>query len=199
MPQHSPLQLLHAEYAQLHLDGLPTRSEDQRRSLTYYLSELALGPEHRPGAGRDDVTRWTRNTLTLQRFVDREKRMPRENNRLPPGSFSVEERTLVSKVRADRRLFATGRLCSYQRRRLMCIAGFSFRPLDDRFETNLEEYRRFTTAYRRAPSLRAGDRVEARLAGWAARQRLSYRAGTLPPHRCDALNGLGFWTWGAQK
>lgn len=120
----------------------------------------------------------------------------RENRRLPAGAISAEEKELTGRVRAQRKAFAAGRLCSYQVRRLLCIPGFSFQPLEDRWQANYEEYRRFTVIHWAAPRLRSPDKSERRLAGWAAKARMAFRAGTLPQSRIESLDRLEFWSWG---
>jgi hypothetical protein len=138
---------LHAEYAQLQLQPPSAFTDDHDRSVRYYAAELAFGEQ----SGQDEAGAWIRDLFTLEAFVDREGRMPRENSRLPPGVIETEEKMLTGFVRSQRRLFAAGWLCSYQVRRLLGVPGFSFHPLEDRWDAQLEEYLRFTDTRREAP------------------------------------------------
>jgi hypothetical protein len=176
---------LHAEYAQLQLQlqNQPPSAftDDFGRSVRYYAAELAFGE----ASGQDEAGAWIRDLFTLEAFVGREGRMPRENSRLPPGVIETDEKMLTGFVRSQRRLFGAGRLCSYQVRRLLCVPGFSFHPLEDLWDEHLEEYRRFTDTRREAPKLRSDDPLERRLAAWGAKARLHYRRGTLSKRRVD--------------
>ena len=164
MSEPTPLEELHTEYAQLQLQPPAALTAETRRSLTYYLTELATGDPASRGVVLDEAGAWVRDVFALEEFVGREGRMPRENRRLPPGEISTEEKTLAGFVWSQRRSFAAGRLCSYQMRRLLCIPAFSFHPLEDLWDAHLEAYLRFTNTRRDAPKLRSDDPLERRLA-----------------------------------
>ena len=193
MSEPTPVELLQAEYAQLLLRQPATLTGDQKRSLVYYKADVS--PQ---GVESAEVTAWLRNVTALEVFVQREGRMPRENRRLPPGAISVEEKKLGYRVRAQRRAFAAGRLCSYQERRLLYVPGFTYHPLEDLWWAHFEAYRLYTVVHQDAPKLRSQNKLEVGLAGWAAKTRMAYRAGTLEQWKRDALDGLDFWSWGAQ-
>lgn len=198
MPAPTPVEALHAEYAPLLFQQPSLLTDDQRRSLEFYAGDLvAVARFRHEDDPEGDVAVWIRKTLALEVFVRRVGRMPRENRRLPAGAISAEENVLVAHVRSQRRLFAVGRLCSYQQGRLQCIGGFSFHPLDDLWRANVEAYGTFTNDRRRAPRLRSDNALESGLARWAAKVRWRYWAGSLPQQRInDLTNSLDFWTWG---
>ncbi|WBM79124.1 Helicase associated domain protein [Cryobacterium breve] len=197
MSEPTRLELLHADYAQLELRSRATLTADQARSLIFYNAQRASeGAAAATNPGRD-VIAWIRNTEALSTFVARESRMPRENRRLPNSAISADEKSLVNRVRNQRRAFTAGRLCTYQVRRLQCIPGFSFKPLDDAWHTSYTAYVQFTRTHRDAPKLRSADPAERALAGWAAKNRMAYHDGRLTPARTALLNDVEFWSWGA--
>ncbi|MEB0001665.1 helicase associated domain-containing protein [Cryobacterium sp. 10S3] len=198
MSEPTPLELLHADYAQLELRNRATLTADQVRSLIFYNAErTAAGAAAATNPGRD-VIAWTRNTEALSNFVARESRMPRENRRLSAGAVSAEEMTLVNRVRNQRRAFKADRLCTYQKCRLECIPGFSFNPLEDAWHAIYNAYIQFTRTHREAPKLRSAP-AESALAGWAAKNRMAYHRGKLSQRRTALLNEVEFWSWGASK
>ena len=198
MPKQSPVEQLHAEYARLHDQPPSTLTPDQRRALTFYKCEMAShGGAEIPDAVPRDVADWISNLFALESFVGGEGRLPRENRRLPAGAISTEEKQRTHSVRAQRRAFAAGRLCTYQVQRLLCVPAFSFHPLEDAWQANRVAYADFTATHWDAPKLRSTDASERALARWAAKMRLAYRAGTLSADRVETLTGLDFWTWGA--
>ena len=200
MPAQNPVELLHAEYAELHRQPASTLTPDQRRSLVFYGSELvSRGGVHIPATVPRDVAGWIRNLFALEAFVRCEGRLPRENRRLPDGVISANERQRANSVRSQRRAFVAGRLCAYQMRRLLCVPGLSFQPLERAWRANFTAYALFTASHGDAPKLRSTHATERALARWAAKARLAYRANTLSPERVRTLNGLDFWTWGAPR
>jgi len=198
MTEPNALSTLHAEYAQLRRLGSDELTDDQARSLSYFVRELQLRDARPSDAAPvpDDITTWIQNVFALEDFVARVRRMPRENRRLQAGSISAEEKALTRFIRAQRRRFTEARLCTYQERRLAAIEGFSFHPNDDRWFEHFREYRKFTVENRRVPRYRSDVDGERALAAWAAKQRLAYRQGRLPRERVTALNRVAFWTWG---
>jgi hypothetical protein len=198
MPAQTPVELLHAEYAQLRHQPPSTLTADQRRSLTFYNGEMeSRSAGEIPDTVPRDVAVWIRNLVALESFVRGQGRGPRENRRLPEGAISTEEKQRTHSVRAQRRAFAAGRLCTYQVQRLLCVPGFSFHPLKDVWQANCAAYADFTATHGDAPKLRSTDPSERALARWAAKARLAYRSGTLPADRVETLTALDFWTWGA--
>ena len=113
--------------------------------------------------------------------------------------ISANERQRANSVRSQRRAFVAGRLCGYQVRRLLCIPGLSFQPMEQAWRENLAAYALFTSSHGDAPKLRSTDATERALARWAAKARLAHRANTLSSERVRNLNGLDFWTWGAPQ
>ncbi|TFD18556.1 helicase associated domain-containing protein [Cryobacterium sp. TMT2-23] len=198
MPNQSPVEQLHAEYARLHDQPPSTLTEDQRRSLTFYNGEMeSRSAGEIPDTVPRDVANWIRNVFALEAFVRCQGRMPRENRRLPEGAISAVEKQRANSVRAQRRAFIAGRLSTYQARRLLCVPGFSFHPLEDVWQATRVAYADFTATQGGAPKLRSTDPSERALAGWAAKMRFAYRGGTLSADRVETLTGLDFWTWGA--
>jgi len=200
MSEPSPLEALHAEYAQLHRQPPNTLTQDQTRSLTIYSAEQTW----RNTSAMDDtipreIADWIRNLAALEAFVRAEGRLPRENRRLPAGAISTDEKRRSNSVRAQRRSYAAGRLCTYQVRRLLCVPGFSFHPTEDRWRANYAAYAQFTATHGHAPRLRSTEDAEQALARWAAKTRMARRAGTLSPAKITALQELNFWAWGAPQ
>lgn len=187
---------LHAHYAELAEREPWSLSEEQRRSVRFYRAEIALlaGASIESIGQRDE--QWARQLINLDAFVNRRGRLPRENNRLDPHQIDATEQRLVNWVRGQRKANAAGRLTEYQQQRLLCIPGFSFNPIEDRWASRLAAYRRFLSRHHRAPMIRSSHGEERKLAAWAAKQRMHYRRGTLSEPRVDALAALDFWTWG---
>lgn len=186
-----------ADYATLALRPPTNLSPDQRRSLTFYQAELSLlartaGPQQIPIRVGD----WLQTLVDLEAFIAQENRWPRHNNRLHKDEISQEERRLVVWVRAQRTAADQCRRCEYQLRRLACIPGFRRRPLHDRWNERVVEYRGFVGVYRQAPLLRSDNFVERSLAAWASKQRLAYTNGRLDSWRIETLERLVHWGWG---
>ncbi|TFC86915.1 hypothetical protein E3T24_05920 [Cryobacterium sp. TmT2-59] len=139
------MEQLHAEYARLHDQPPSTLTEDQRRSLTFYNGEMeSRSAGEIPDTVPRDVANWIRNVFALEAFVRCQGRMPRENRRLPEGAISAVEKQRANSVRAQRRAFIAGRLSTYQARRLLCVPGFSFHPLEDVWQATRVAYADFT-------------------------------------------------------
>lgn len=197
MSDSSPLQRLHDECAQLHQRAPSTLTAEERNSLMYFRTEISINTgSDLPEGATDAIAEWTRFVLALESFSIQHCRMPRENNRPAARAEISVERKLSNKVRAQRRALVAGRLDSYRQRRLSCIEGFSFSPLEERWASNLTAYKNFTIGSSGAPKLRSSEAESRKLAAWAAKQRFQYRNGQLAEHRIDALNALDFWTWG---
>jgi hypothetical protein len=193
------LQSLHADCAVLASLAPNARNSDQARSVLYFLTDQSMeitqpAPEGVPAR----VIGWVRSARALDTFVMREGRLPRENNRLPRGTITAEERTLIEWVRYERRLRSRDAHCEYQRRRLEAIPGFLWDPITDRWSNTFRDYERFLVRYRRAPSVRSVDPMERHLAAWGSKQRHLRRRRHLDPARESALATLPIWTWGAR-
>ena len=137
------------------------------------------------------IVSWVGGARSLERFVQTQQRHPRENSRRPREDIAEEERMLAGWVRFQRSQAARKRLCGYQIERLELVPGFSWNPIDDRWERQLGEYVVFFETQGRAPRYRAEDPAERRLAAWAAKQRHNARRNPVPPHRRAALKLLG--------
>lgn len=189
------LHQLHNRYAALAAEDSRVFTDDKRRSVAYYLLDVN---DRQDPAARDRPAVWVRTVRLLHAFTVREGRLPRENNRLGRQEITDEERRLAEWVRYQRRPATRASHCDYQRRRLEAVPGFRWDPIGQAWMTNLEAYRVFTAARRRAPSSRSLDAGERRLAVWAAKQRFHRKRGRLAAGRVAALNRLPMWTWGSQ-
>lgn len=193
------VQELHQFYAVLSQRGPRSLTGDEAQSLRFYRTDLSVFAEPHAFVGNhEQVARWTLNTHAVDAFVAREQRIPRQNNRARER-ISDEEWRLARWLADERGAIRLGSRCAYQARRLLCVPAFSIYPLDDLWDAQFEKYRCFTSTYGKTPRKGSDDREEDLIAGWAAKQRLYYRAGTLPPCRAKALSGLDFWTWGKSR
>lgn len=189
----SPLDELLAEYAK-RADSPPRWPRvDDRASLIYYREELAAIAALSDRAGsRSRVAVWIRTVRSLEEFVSREGRLPRENNRLPREQISTEEKQLAEWVRYQRRPATRADHCRYQSRRLESIPGFSWGPRDDQWNTQFTAFAQFVAGYHHAPRYRSEDLAERASAAWAAKQRHLLRLGKLPKDRAEKLASLSF-------
>ena len=199
MPTLNTLEQLHADYAAFAQRPPAALTPDRRRSLLFYQGELAL-LTHTPPPPQTPtrVIQWLQSVAELEAFIARENRWPRENQRLPTGAITVEERHLATWVRTQRTAANGGVRCDYQLRRLACVPGFHGHPLDDQWSQRIIDHQHFTDTNRRAPLLRSDDPTERSLAAFAAKQRLAYRRGQLSPRRIAMLERLPHFTWGTR-
>jgi hypothetical protein len=189
------LDRLHNDYAALDLRPLAALTLDHRRSLVFYRGEHAMiAATAVPPEIPFQVINWLLTLVQLEAFLTRNHRWPRENRRLNQTEITSEERRLAAWIRTQR----TGEAlrCDYQMRRLECLPGFHWHPLDDRWDEHVIEYQFFTETHRRAPLVSSNNPAERTLASFAAKARLAYRRGRLPAHRIATLERLDFWTWG---
>lgn len=191
MPTPELINLL-ADYAELEAHPPTWLNEDQRLSLSFYREESRRAQRRPPATDRSRIAVWIRRVKALDRFVVREQRHPRENNRQPRESISAEERQLADWVRHQRRAATRELHCEYQRRRLEAVRGFLWDPRGDQWSHRFAEYTRFVERHNRAPSYRSADPSEKRIAGWAAKQRQAIKKGTLPADRVEKIDSLAF-------
>ena len=197
MPHLTPLDQLRADFTALTRRSPNSMSIDQRRSVAFYLAEVALVARTEvPPLTPFRTLQWLRALADLEAFLAREGKWPRENNRLERNTISEGERRLAVWVRTQRAAADQGRRCAYQLRRLECVPGFQQHPLDERWDQNVVAFQRFIADNGRAPSIRSDDATERRLAAFAAKQRLAYRRETLVQTRISSLERLELWTWG---
>jgi len=194
------VQELRDEFAHLQ-QHVPVRlTSDQRTSMRYFILDLAMDTNPLAHAdARDRPAIWTRTLHRLEDFVDRNGRLPRENNRLGHDDIPKEERELATWIRTQRRAALDGSPCSYRLRRLACLPGYSEHPLVDGWSLQLTEYRNFISLHKDVPKVRSADPAERRAARWAAKQRHAYWRHRLPQGRVDVLANLDFWTWGRRS
>lgn len=181
------------------LDGAAASSaltDQDRQSLRFYRIERELiDNPHAFTGSHDRPTIWVRRLLALDTFVTWHDRMPRENNRHPRSAVPTQERMLADWVTYQRTPATRARHSDYQSQRLQCVAGFTWAPANDRWQTQYDAYREFLEQHHRAPRYRSQDPAERNLAGWAAKQRWRHRRGQLPVDRGQQLSRLGVWTW----
>jgi hypothetical protein len=194
------LDRLHAEYAALAKHSSSRPSADLHRSLIFYWYEIhdqaPTGPVVAPAIR---MVGWFASVHRLEVFVRAQGRLPRENNRSGGATISPEERTLATWVRTERTATDLGRRSDYQRKRLVCVPGYRENPLEDRWNERYFEYEKLLEDLGFPPLLSSPNSTEKSLSAWAAKQRLSYRKGTLPARRIRLLQGLPVWTWGSGR
>jgi hypothetical protein len=192
MPESAGFEQLRAEYTTLAATA-KVKTDDDVRSLRYFEVDRALEEGRIPAESSPRVHDWVDKVRRLEAFISTEGRMPVENRRKDHSEVSDEERTLsrwkADQLRAGRRT----RPSIYQIRRLEGLEGFSWAPLDDRWDRQLVLFAAFVDA-RTAPQYRAGG-TQRQVARWAQRQRDLYRRGALTQTRIDRLEATGFWTW----
>jgi len=194
------LRQLHAKYAELAEQLSEALSPDEKRSLKYYFAEVAaLAAEADMGRPADRATAWVATMLELDAFASRHGRLPRVNRRPTGAVASTEEVRLEQWLNYQTRPTTVSLGCSYQADRLALITGFSATRFNDRWRAQYEGYRRFLFERQRAPLLRSVNPAERALAGWAAKQRLHRRNGSLPADRHAALDALPQWAWGTGR
>lgn len=199
MPATADLARLWAEYLALDQNRPHWPTDDQLHSLTYFREELRAGHATSSAASRSRVSVWVDTVIAVEAFVDREGRLPRENNRAVRGTITAEERRLADWIRYQRRQATRVGHCDYQRRRLECIPGFLWDPRGDQWDVQFAEFARFVATHHHAPRYRSDDSHEKGLAAWAAKQREFIQKGTLPPRRLKKLRSLSFRIAGPTK
>ena len=95
MPLLNPLDQLRADFAALTRRSPNSMSIDQRRSVAFYLAECAVlaGIEVPPLTPARTV-QWLRALADLEVFLARERRWPRDNNRLKRNTISKKNDNL---------------------------------------------------------------------------------------------------------
>jgi hypothetical protein len=196
----SPLSLLLSEYAALAARPSMHPNSALRASRAYYRYEARDPTSAVPGEQPPiRMIVWFANLHRLEVFVAAEGRLPRQNRRASGAKISAEERTLATWVRAERTAGDHGHRTDYQLRRLACVAGYRAHPLEDRWDTRFNDYEELLDHLGRPPVLSSDNPAEKSLSGWAAKQRLRYRDGTLPARRQRMLESLHTWTWGGRR
>ncbi|GGK87495.1 hypothetical protein GCM10007382_04270 [Salinibacterium xinjiangense] len=129
--------------------------------------------------------RWISTVHELEAFIERENRWPHANSRRPAEFRSTDEDRLANWVQYQRRSEQT--LSDYRADRLELIPGFSWAPLDEKWEQRLWEYVDFVEREGRRPSRRSRDSPERSLSVWRATQSELTRAGGLSAARVELL------------
>jgi hypothetical protein len=185
-------QKLRTEYAKL-ADTTEAKSDDDIKSLRYFEVERALEDGHIVAEPSRRIRDWIDKVRRLEAFVEREGRMTVENRRKDSSEITGDELTL-GRWKADQlRAARHTPLSTYQIKRMESLQGFSWAPLDDRWETQFARYAAFAIV-KRAPRYRASG-AEKETARWAQKQRDLYRRGALAQTRIERLEATGFWTW----
>lgn len=190
MSDPAALAALYSEYRALGQRSPSDLSQPQWRALNSFIADR--GDERDAPAPR--AARWAQRLLEVERFAQQYGRLPRQNNRRPQSGS--EEYLLAEWLRNQRRADRRGSLDDYQRRRLACLDGYDSAPIESGWERRLRNYEQFLRAHARAPRVRSEVESERRLAAWAAKQRLAYRAGNLAHARIATLEALPVWAWG---
>ncbi|MET3769832.1 hypothetical protein ABIB15_002536 [Marisediminicola sp. UYEF4] len=198
MPYTNAADELAAKYEALARTPPRLHDDDHARSRRHHAVNAALEADERVLEPSARIVSWVVLLRSFERFESRENRLPRENNRLPPGSISDEERTLAEWRKYQLRAATRERHCDYQRRRLESIPGFTWTPLEDRWNQQYAEYVGFVEAHRE-PRRRSPDPLERRLAAWWERQRRARSRGTLPEERAARLTATPGWRWSATR
>lgn len=126
--------------------------------------------------------------------------------RYPSGwSLDGEEYRLARWVTEIRGRYREGRLAAWQLEELERLPGWSWRPVEEAFERNLEAMACWLAAHpgcwpqRRSAKRTDSDDIERRLAIFAMHQRDRHRAGTLRGDRVAALESIPGWSWGPSR
>lgn len=199
MLQSPQLADLLARYATIAGGDRKQLSEDERRSIRFYETELALRQRPNDLPGRDRITAWVRNVVALDDFVIEYGRLPRVNRRRPAAEIDPETRRLEQWLNHETRPATVAVRCTYQLERLAIVPGFNTQRFNERWLGRYDRYERFLATHRGPPVLRSADARERDLANWAAKQRQRYHAGSLSADRIAALNNLRIWGWGTRR
>ncbi|MET4781519.1 hypothetical protein ABIB56_001514 [Glaciihabitans sp. UYNi722] len=194
------LERLLAQYAAIAAHPPIHPSADLQRSLTYFRHDIRdQAVDVLFGQPAVRTVAWFKNLNRLELFVAGEGRFPRENNRPSGRQISVEERQLAVWVRTERTAANLGRRCDFQLQRLACVPGYRETPLDDRWMARFLAYERSLASLGHPPVLSGNNPGDRALAGWAAKQRMAHRSGTLGVRRQRLLQTLSIWTWGSGR
>lgn len=191
-PPHSTLSRKYLDLS--HFDP-KTLDQDQSRSLRFYLRESEIRDSKYSQTPIDRIGQWIHTLLRVEGFRERKGRLPRDNNRLPKTSIPQEERSLADWLRYQRRAATRDLHCTYQIERLQSIPGFSWDPRSDQWDEQFRRSAQFVLEHQRLPRYRSTDPAEKAAAGWLAKQRLFWHAGTLSTDRRVRLEQiLSEWT-----
>ena len=195
MASSEGFQSLEAYYTAL-ASTTPSAGEDldeRDRSLRYFAVDRSIENGDVPEDPSVRIRTWISNLRFLEDEIAHRGSTPTLTQPDTGGGIEDEMRRVIW-WKADQLRPATRRHhCSYQIRRLEGLTGFSWSPLDDWWDAQLELYKVFAKA-RHAPRYRAGgaDRQSAR---WAQKQRDLYRRHALDQMRISRLEATGLWTW----
>jgi len=190
----------------------PPSREGDADSMTYWLSAVCIAVKHgdtsleRLAGMREAspsamwalvipqrIQAWNEQARTFERFVQSTGRMPQRTAFMNTEPSAAEVR-LQNWVRNNRR--TVDRLNAFKIDRLNHVPGFSWAPLEDRWETNYERYRDFVEVHGREPHLsrvKGTESDEHSLAIWANNQRRALTRRTLPANRVFTLVSLPGW------
>jgi hypothetical protein len=187
-----------ARYEALTVGPEAALSPDDLLSLRYYSIYIALreNPLAFPDE-RDRFVKWTRRALELEAAFSRTTHYPVENNRRPTSPAAAAEQSLAAWHRYQRRTETRHSHCGFQRDWLWHMPRNHGHNRDSQWVLQKREYRRFLLERGRAPRYRSDDSSEKRLAAWASKQRMRYRAENLTPKQVSELEAMTMWSWGA--
>lgn len=182
-------------YEKLDLCRESNLSEDERRSLPFYRAEAQFLKVRNIDEVRapTQVRNWILFVTLLDEFDFKHGRAPHKQTGPTGDPIAQEENRLAEWVSHRRRTWDT--LCSYQRERLFCIPSFELDPHGNRWDDQVEQYKKVVAKAGRAPTVTSDDDDEVTSARWASRVRAMKRQGLLAKHRSDEASRLRFWWW----
>lgn len=193
------IESLWARFESLRTQDQLSLSDDERRSLRYYLIERGLKAEalrREPRRSFVAEENWVRRLTLLEAYLDSHGRWPR--SRAPHRADVLPyDRHLDDWRQHQKQKVAV--LCTYQRARLECIPDWRWECNEDAWDKQLERWREFVGANGRRPTRRGLTAEERSLATWMGTQRRLRREGKLPCHRAEDLMQLPLWSWGKES
>jgi len=148
--------------------------------------------EELPGWTWDPVTSsWEKHYARLKYFVDR------EGHALVPTLYKEDGLNLGGWVGRQRKAHKSGTLGQDQERGLEELPGWTWDPLNARWEGGFALLKRFVEreGHARVPTYHVEDGFK--LGQWVAHRRIDHRRGILEPERQRRLEALPGWTWHA--
>ena len=193
MASTNTLAKLRSEYERIAKQDPDTWSEDERTSVNYYRADIAAGGDALGSAIPHAVRQWTANMWALDAYFVNHGAFPRPAHLHRENNEPTELRHLITWVETQRRATRADRRCTYQRRRLETVPGYTELSHDGVWMAHFETYRQFINTNPGAPRYRSKDAGERAIANWAAKQRAAARKGTILEERAEQLRTLRIW------
>lgn len=138
---------------------------------------------------------WQKNYDKLEKFV-----LTTGHARPSQRSPAQAEREISLWVINQRRKYRARKLSSMRIVALERLSHWSWDPFEEIWQEKYYELKIFLKAsYGIMPSQYSPNQVEKTLGQWVNKQRISYKKGTLPPERFEALMMLKGWRWSAKE